>query len=604
MYGAQLFCASQVSLTRPTCELRPSTSAHLLDQDPYADARLSHVGIYSGWLTKVKGDTASIKWLSNTNKRYFTINFESQTFYYSHNVHLPARSPALTFKDIINVEHLEDRVVLPPRKQSNKLSFGFRVNFQHKTMELRTSTALDATLWVNALNAGRDLAERVSASAAATHDVVTAAPEHTNQEPAMSQSASGALSQTGSTTADGSSFDDSGTCSSSTTSADKLEAFGTGLALPLRFSPSPPSTEDPNSPVRREPAAEQEPQDPFAALDALELMAGPAPEAKMPSQTVNRSQMLKEARRLIIEPGSTRAPRSPPPTSADAISLASSQAALQRSPLLCPTAQEQRQEQLERQHAWCASDGVDSTGNSSVTAPVATGTAVGEDSDWDDDARGSPSASVNGNQQHSGSPWHQQQTPLGWGSSDDNGPPTRQAWGASAAPLPQCCSSAPPPPTAVPLASNPQRGPVSAAPPQPASISDACGAPQPPAQTFVAARRKNAGGECELDDLVCDLLDNDSSVIGYGPAPGLHCLGCDSQVVQVENHVWSEDVEYMFLRNNYPTYEKLRKRLVHRGGCRAYCCQCSWRSAEVGADLADVADGLRWRLYRGLCRAL
>jgi hypothetical protein len=265
----------------------------------------------------VKSGTSSTKWLSSTNKRYFTINFETQTFFYSHNVHLPPTSPAAAFKDIVNVEHLEDRVVLPPRKQSNKLFFGFRLNFHHKTMELRTSTALDATLWVNALNAGRDLAEVVSAPTAGAQALWVNAlnagrdlaegvpastagatePEPTNQEPAMSQSASGALSQTGSTTADGSSSDDSGTCSSSTTSADKLEAFGTGLAWPSRFSPSPPSTGDPVSPVRREPAAEQEPEDPFAALDALELMAGPAPEAKMPSKTVNRSQMLKEARR-------------------------------------------------------------------------------------------------------------------------------------------------------------------------------------------------------------------------------------------------------------------------------------------------------------------
>jgi hypothetical protein len=121
----------------------------------------------------------------------------------------------------------------------------------------------------------------------------------------------------------------------------------------------------------------------------------------MPSKTVNRSQMLKEARRLIIEPGSKRAPRSPPPTPADAISLAPSPAALQRP------------------RAWCASDGAESIGNSSVPAPVATGTAVDEDSNWDDDAKeGSPSASMDLN----------------------------QAWGAFAAPRPQCCSSAPPPP--------------------------------------------------------------------------------------------------------------------------------------------------------------
>lgn len=65
--------------------------------------------------------------------------------------------------------------------------------------------------------------------------------------------------------------------------------------------------------------------------------------------------------------------------------------------------------------------------------------------------------------------------------------------------------------------------------------------------------------------------------------------------MRIDEFVWSPEVDYMFLRNNYPAFEKLRKRLVRQQGCSAYCCQCSWKSAHAAADLVDVADGLRWR---------
>mmetsp|Transcript_31623 Transcript_31623/g.98389 ORF Transcript_31623/g.98389 Transcript_31623/m.98389 type:complete len:84 (-) Transcript_31623:65-316(-) len=78
--------------------------------------------------------------------------------------------------------------------------------------------------------------------------------------------------------------------------------------------------------------------------------------------------------------------------------------------------------------------------------------------------------------------------------------------------------------------------------------------------------------------------------------PGFHCTGCDFQVMRAHECVWNGEVEYMFFRNNYPTFERLRSHLVRRGGCFAYCCQCSWKSADGKADLADVAAGLRWKL--------
>jgi len=140
------------------------------------------------------------------------------------------------------------------------------------------------------------------------------------------------------------------------------------------------------------------------------------------------------------------------------------------------------------------------------------------------------------------------------------------------------------------------------APPLPV-INTACGAPLPPAATFVPAKpppqsgvQSGRGGGDDLDDLVGEVLaTGDAVVVGHGLVPGFHCTGCDFQVMRIDDFVWSGDVEYMFFRNNYPTFEKLRKRLQRQMGCCAYCCQCSWKSADGSATLLDVAEGLRWR---------
>mmetsp|Transcript_69050 Transcript_69050/g.213541 ORF Transcript_69050/g.213541 Transcript_69050/m.213541 type:complete len:162 (+) Transcript_69050:222-707(+) len=141
-------------------------------------------------------------------------------------------------------------------------------------------------------------------------------------------------------------------------------------------------------------------------------------------------------------------------------------------------------------------------------------------------------------------------------------------------------------------------------PPPAAAVNTACGAPLPPAAAFVPAHHPavqpgsqgGGGGGDDLDDLVGEVLaTGDAVVVGHGLVPGFHCTGCDFQVLRIDDFVWSADVEYMFFRNNYPTFEKLRKRLQRQAACCAYCCQCSWKSADRSAALVDVAEGLRWR---------
>eukprot|EP00094_Tigriopus_californicus_P003765 TCALIF_03622-PA protein Name:"Similar to Protein C8orf37 homolog (Mus musculus)" AED:0.32 eAED:0.32 QI:0/0/0/0.5/0/0/2/0/156 len=54
----------------------------------------------------------------------------------------------------------------------------------------------------------------------------------------------------------------------------------------------------------------------------------------------------------------------------------------------------------------------------------------------------------------------------------------------------------------------------------------------------------------------------------------LICLACDCRVVSFDNYQWTDDVDYLFLRNNYPDYSRLQCHLRPRRGSRAYACQC------------------------------
>jgi len=137
-------------------------------------------------------------------------------------------------------------------------------------------------------------------------------------------------------------------------------------------------------------------------------------------------------------------------------------------------------------------------------------------------------------------------------------------------------------------------------------------------QTLAAARpmkksatkkkkAKSAAAEGDnIDDLVGDLLDvdtlagTDSSRKHAGVAheliPRFRCTQCDFEILRVQDHVWSEEVDYMFCRNFYPNVKKLQKHLRPRRDGTAYCCQCSWKSSQGVVELAQVAEGLRWKV--------
>ena len=63
------------------------------------DARRSYAGTYSSWLTKVKGEGARARWYSSTTKRYFTIDFNTQLFFYAQNESQKTVSHPIRFKE-------------------------------------------------------------------------------------------------------------------------------------------------------------------------------------------------------------------------------------------------------------------------------------------------------------------------------------------------------------------------------------------------------------------------------------------------------------------------------------------------------------------------
>jgi len=82
-----------------------------------------------------------------------------------------------------------------------------------------------------------------------------------------------------------------------------------------------------------------------------------------------------------------------------------------------------------------------------------------------------------------------------------------------------------------------------------------------------------------------------SSVGGMVLCDALSCTDCDHRVLQVQDSVWTGLIDYMFLRNNYPSLSRLSIYLKKDLGSAAYCCQCSWLSVNKVEDVPK----LKWR---------
>ncbi|CAL4228408.1 unnamed protein product, partial [Meganyctiphanes norvegica] len=73
----------------------------------------------------------------------------------------------------------------------------------------------------------------------------------------------------------------------------------------------------------------------------------------------------------------------------------------------------------------------------------------------------------------------------------------------------------------------------------------------------------------------------------------IRCLSCDFIVVHIDGFAWRTNVDYLFLRNNFPDISKLRARLEPSRGKRAYACQCKYRSVDTLSTI-DKQNDLNW----------
>ncbi|ELU14363.1 hypothetical protein CAPTEDRAFT_207302 [Capitella teleta] len=85
-----------------------------------------------------------------------------------------------------------------------------------------------------------------------------------------------------------------------------------------------------------------------------------------------------------------------------------------------------------------------------------------------------------------------------------------------------------------------------------------------------------------------------STTVNSRACNGLRCTDCDFKISTFDGFKWHASVDYLFLRNNMPDFHRLNPKLIKKKGCRAYACQCKWKSVE--GDLTNLQSeiDLKW----------
>ncbi|KAF6022437.1 C8orf37 [Bugula neritina] len=73
----------------------------------------------------------------------------------------------------------------------------------------------------------------------------------------------------------------------------------------------------------------------------------------------------------------------------------------------------------------------------------------------------------------------------------------------------------------------------------------------------------------------------------------LRCTDCDFKVSTFKDVVWDSSTDYLFLRNNMPDFSRLKAKLLHKSGAKAYACQCKFRSVNKLMDVSKEKE-LKW----------
>jgi len=232
---------------------------------------------------KAKSDGAKGRWFSSSTKRLFTIDYDNQVFYYARGETKAGSkiktSVPIAFADILGASH---------SRAPNSSRFGFVVEAKGHGFKLSAASEWEAELWVAAFLGARNKAEARGTPCDNADDTSTTAGSHS------SNSTSSTPSQ--------------GSMSPGPVDVLRYAADAVDCEPDIAFSPPPLI-------VSRlaAPSAHARP-DPFAALSALEELAGPAPAHSVAADAVGSSvsnKRLREARLLFtagVKPSSLSRP--------------------------------------------------------------------------------------------------------------------------------------------------------------------------------------------------------------------------------------------------------------------------------------------------------
>lgn len=232
-----------------------------------------------GWLTKAKSSSAKVKWFLGSTRRYFTIDYESQIFFYSQCEAKRQISQPIGLHDLCVATLCPDN------------GCAFTLQTRSREFQLSADTPADAQHWVACLNAARDGA--------------------TSQKQAGGDGSSECTTRSGSTSGastpmqDDESWADHGPrgpvggypklpTAREARKAAARKQVELGLAKAREMAAAPV--------VAAEPCLPFEKQDPFAALDALEALAGPVAEQSCSADQLRSElsvSLLREARALV-----------------------------------------------------------------------------------------------------------------------------------------------------------------------------------------------------------------------------------------------------------------------------------------------------------------
>ena len=84
------------------------------------------------------------------------------------------------------------------------------------------------------------------------------------------------------------------------------------------------------------------------------------------------------------------------------------------------------------------------------------------------------------------------------------------------------------------------------------------------------------------------------SSMGQTSCPNMRCTKCDCGFICFNDFEWAGDIEYLFLRNNYPDFERLESKLKPIKGSSAYACQCNSVSVKRQGRINNVKNSLKW----------